>query len=365
MDTAALSEAKSAQSDAVTSFETLTPAAGMARFPVLDGWRGISILLVLAGHLFPLGPKRFGLNECFSTLRVAIFFTLSGFLITTTLLNRPNVIEFLIRRLCRIVPVAWVFTLIALTLAHASWERYLAQLLFYSNLPPYWVTDYTGHLWSLCVEMQFYFTIALVCALFGRRGLWSIPVLALLVTAYRIESHTYLAIVTIRRVDEILAGGTLALVCNTPHLPAVRRFLTWMSPLVLLPFAFGASHQYFGPLDYLRPYLVASMVGSTLLFAGDSGTARYLQSKWLVYIAAISYALYIFHPVVGWGWFGSGSKVLKYVKRVPELAAVFGLAHLSTFYFEDYWIRFGKRWSKRLASGRPGVSTGLPEKTAA
>ena len=144
MDTAALSEAKSAQPDAVTSFETLTPAAGMARFPVLDGWRGISILLVLAGHLFPLGPKRFGLNECFSTLGMAIFFTLSGFLITTTLLNRPNVIEFLIRRLCRIVPVAWVFTLIALTLAHASWERYLAQLLFYSNLPPYWVTDYTG-----------------------------------------------------------------------------------------------------------------------------------------------------------------------------------------------------------------------------
>jgi peptidoglycan/LPS O-acetylase OafA/YrhL len=38
-----------------------------------------------------------------------------------------------------------------------------------------------------------------------------------------------------------------------------------------------------------------------------------------------------------------------YAKRGPELAAVFGLAHLSTFYFEDYWIRFGKRFSKRFS----------------
>jgi hypothetical protein len=37
-----------------------------------------------------------------------------------------------------------------------------------------------------------------------------------------------------------------------------------------------------------------------------------------------------------------------YAKRIPELAAVFGLAHLSTFYYEDFWIRKGKNWSKRL-----------------
>ena len=30
---------------------------------VLDGWRGVSILLVLSSHLLPLGPKRWQLNE--------------------------------------------------------------------------------------------------------------------------------------------------------------------------------------------------------------------------------------------------------------------------------------------------------------
>ncbi len=34
----------------------------MQRIPILDGWRALSILLVLAGHLLPLGPHRWGLN---------------------------------------------------------------------------------------------------------------------------------------------------------------------------------------------------------------------------------------------------------------------------------------------------------------
>jgi peptidoglycan/LPS O-acetylase OafA/YrhL len=334
--------------------QTLIPMAGMPRFPALDGWRAISILLVLAGHLFPLGPKRFAMNESIAALGMAIFFTLSGFLITTTLLHRPSVAEFLTRRLCRIVPLAWIFTLIALTITHVSASYYFAQLLFVSNVPPFWLTEYTAHLWSLCVEMQFYIGIAVIFFLFGRRGLWSIPLLCLAVTAHRIQTHTLISIVTTVRVDEILAGGILALACNTPHLPWIRKFLTWVSPFALLPLAIVAASSFGGPLNYARPYFVASMVGSTLFASGKAKKAAFLETKWLAYIAAISYALYILHPIVGWGWLGSGSKLLKYAKRIPELAAVFGLAHLSTFYFEDFWIRRGKIWSRRF-SGKPSA----------
>ncbi len=302
----------------------------------------------MSGHLFPLGPKEFRLNETFAALGMAIFFTLSGFLITTTLLHRPSVGEFMIRRLCRIVPLAWVYTVVALTVAQAPASFYLAQLLFYSNLPPFPLTEYTGHLWSLCVEMQFYFAIAAVFLFFGRRGLWSIPVVCLLVTMHRIQQHEFVSIVTSVRVDEILAGGTLALVCNTPHLPWVRKFLTWVSPLALLPFAIASSNTLSEGLAYLRPYLVTGMVGASLFYANKPAVTRHLEAKWLAYLAAISYALYIFHPIVEWGWLGSGPKIVRYVKRVPELAAVFALAHLSTFYFEDFWIRLGKQWSQRV-----------------
>jgi len=330
--------------------ETTQPLAGMPRFPALDGWRGISISLVLAGHLFPLGPKYLNMNECIAALGMAIFFTLSGFLITTTLLHRPSVIEFLIRRLCRIVPLAWLFALIALALAKASLYYYIAQMLFFANLPPVWLTDYTGHLWSLCVEMQFYIAIALIFLAFGRRGLWSIPILCLLVTAHRIQEHALLSIVTSVRVDEILAGGTLALVCNTDRLPWIRKLLVWVNPFALLTLAVAASNTLCGQICYLRPYFVAAMVGATLFRVG--GTEKFLKVKWLAYIAAISYALYVLHPIVEWGWFGSGTKMVKYVKRIPELAAVFGLAHLSTFYFEDFWIRKGKHWIKRISLHR-------------
>jgi peptidoglycan/LPS O-acetylase OafA/YrhL len=327
-------------------YETLAPV-GMPRFPALDGWRGISILLVMTGHLFPLGPSRLGANAAVPAFGMAIFFTLSGFLITTTLLYRPSVSEFLIRRLCRIVPAAWAFSLVALTLAGVPASVYIAQLLFYSNLPPFWLTNYTGHLWSLGVEVQFYVSIAFIFLLFKRRGLWSLPFLCLAATSYRIYSHTTISIVTSLRADEILAGACLALVAYYPRAVGLRRAFQSIGPLILLPLAFAACFSQSGPLGYARPYLVAMLVGTTLFGDRLTGRARLLQARWLVYIAAISYALYILHPIVSWGWLASGSKVVKYVKRVPELAAVFGLAHLSTFYYEAFWIRMGKKWSNQ------------------
>lgn len=53
----------------------------------LDGRRGI--LLVLAAHLLPLGPKSLSVNATAGPMDMALFFTLSGFLITWLLLHHP------------------------------------------------------------------------------------------------------------------------------------------------------------------------------------------------------------------------------------------------------------------------------------
>ena len=63
----------------------------------------------------------------------------------------------------------------------------------------------------------------------------------------------------------------------------------------------------------------------------------------LAYIATISYALYIIHGGLEHTWLGDGEKIIKYVKRPLLFAATFLLAHLSTFYFEKYWIDLGKK----------------------
>ncbi|HKT54985.1 MAG TPA: acyltransferase family protein, partial [Caulobacteraceae bacterium] len=75
---------------------------------VLDGVRAVSILLVLSGHLLPLGPKVLGLNAPAATGGMSLFFVLSGFLITRFLLESDSLVEFYVKRLARIVPLAYL-----------------------------------------------------------------------------------------------------------------------------------------------------------------------------------------------------------------------------------------------------------------
>jgi peptidoglycan/LPS O-acetylase OafA/YrhL len=326
------------------------PSATPDHLQVLDGWRGLSILAVLACHQLPLGPKSWGLNEPMGVLGMVVFFTLSGFLITSFLLRGHGVGDFLIRRICRIVPLAWLGLIVGLWMAHAGRALYLPNFLFYANLPPFHLTEVTAHFWSLGVEVQFYLTIALVYGVLGRRGLLVIPVVALAVTALRISAHEYVSIVTWLRVDEILAGGTLALLCAGEFGKAAKSALGWSNPYLLLVLLLASTHPAAGPLNYLRPYIAALLVGRTLIGPATAMHAP-LRSRLLAYIAAISYALYVVHPLLGATWLGSGSTIVKYAKRPLLIMATFGVAHLSTFYYESRWIALGKRLSTRRRKG--------------
>ena len=76
--------------------------------PILDGWRALSILLVLAGHWLPLGPAEWQLNASVAASGVVLFFCLSGFLMTEFLSADPRVGVFLVKRLFRIISLAWL-----------------------------------------------------------------------------------------------------------------------------------------------------------------------------------------------------------------------------------------------------------------
>jgi peptidoglycan/LPS O-acetylase OafA/YrhL len=315
---------------------------------VLDGWRGISILLVLAGHLLPLGPGRWRLNETAGPMGMAIFFTLSGFLITRFLWVRPDVRNFLIRRLFRIVPIAWLGMTVVLLMAQAPPATWLAHFGFYANLPPVRLTDPGAHLWSLCVEVQFYLGVALVVSLVGRKGLFVLPLACVAVTAGRIWNGAEIGIVTWFRIDEILAGCIVALSFEGALGARPRRLLRWLSPFPLLVLLAASGHPDSGWLNYLRPYLAAALVGSTLVDPPPA-LARLLGGRALGYIAAISYALYVIHHPLIYTWLGSGDRLEKYLKRPLLIGATFLLAHVSTFHFEKPLIAVGKR----LAEGRP------------
>ena len=144
--------------------------------PSLNGLRAISILLVITSHLqiqyaiFPrnlptyLFPIRYLFED--GHLGVSVFFIISGFLITTLLLNEEDsyksvsLKKFYIRRTLRIFPAYYTLLLF----------YFILQSLGYINLPKYswlssltytkyfnWYLDwYTAHCWSLSIEEHFY-----------------------------------------------------------------------------------------------------------------------------------------------------------------------------------------------------------------
>lgn len=143
--------------------------------PSLDGWRAIAIILVIFAHgkdsYLKYASEYISSNaEILSSIGltgVKIFFGLSGFLITTKLLNEEveygniSISSFYIRRCFRILPAAilFMFTIGVLALSgiiDVSLGRWLSTLLFASNYSFADSTWYLGHFWSLAVEEHFY-----------------------------------------------------------------------------------------------------------------------------------------------------------------------------------------------------------------
>lgn len=251
----------------------------------------------------------------------------------------------MLRRAARIVPLAWLALLILMT-----WRPYDAgtiarNLLFTANLPPASLLDGGHHLWSLGVEMQFYALAALLCFAFGRtRGLLLVPLLCVAVTVARVVAREPISIVTWHRIDEVLAGGMLALIYagRFGSREWLARVPTWAMVIALVV----TSNPWSGPLQYFRPYAAALLVGSTLVTAPPR-LNWVLTVPPMLLVAEISYALYVIHGVLTDTWLGADPD--KYLKRPLLLALTFALAYLSTRYYEKPISRYVRRLEKRWA----------------
>ena len=323
-----------------------------AHLSVLDGWRGLSILLVLAAHLLPLGPHSLLLNHSAGVFGMVIFFILSGFLITSFLLKDQRIGGFLVKRFCRVLPLAWLYLVIALVLSVVPLSKWASHMLFYANLPledgfPNDLLPMTEHLWSLCMELQFYVGVALLVAMLPKRGLLLLPFIGMAFTALRWHDGVIASSISYYRIDEILAGCTLALVYHGVFGVRARDFLR-IVPLwpvaVLLAFSSMPQGQW---LNFLRPYLALLLVGGSLM-QPTSLLVRVLHNRMLVFVAGISYALYVIHPMLTFTWLGSGDVIVKYLKRPLFFAVLFMLAYGSTFYYESWFMKRGKRWADKV-----------------
>lgn len=312
-----------------------------SRLPSLDGWRALSILLVLGGHserVYRYSPKWVPVFRWSDGgLGVLCFFVISGFLITWLMLmenehrGRISLKHFYIRRALRILPVFFAFMLTVAALQYftpysQNWVEWIGNLTFTQNFIDSPHT--TAHLWSLSVEEQFYLLWPVTLAYLIKRGANTRQLLSFLALPFlaapfcrAIGHHPATS-----RFAPFLAGRSffsyfdlLAIGCACAvYMAYVRR--TGVSQLlfhthrrmvlfaglmcVLVPYALDKFHETSFVLQVLRVTVIPSFeaLGFALLmmqsvFLPDWGVYRVLNRRWICQIGVLSYSMYLWQQI--------------------------------------------------------------------
>jgi peptidoglycan/LPS O-acetylase OafA/YrhL len=297
------------------------PASKSNRIATLDGWRCVSIFLVLFTHYQSEYLGRY-FNSNWTVLGihgVTVFFVISGYLITSGFINGSysSLKEFYTKRFFRLMPAAWSYLLLLSVLAFVTTSKVSIALagcmLFYRN----YVNDdshnrCTSHFWSLSIEEQFYLFWPILLIRLGRRGALIFAALAIAcLSVYRtIRWESYSSLTLFHRsevrIDSILFGCLLALVLEYGR---VKSFITRHAPWIFALSAslFIADTYFYHVLVPAHECLaIALMIGSTSL-RPRMIVSRFLELKPLKFIGQISYGIYLWQQTFltrGWGYYG-------------------------------------------------------------
>lgn len=387
----------------------------------------MAILLVVALHMDVLACGWIG---------VQVFFVLSGYLITRILFAtrhlpfKAYLRHFYIRRALRIFPlyfsylfvIAFIFLVLVGSRPETNtvlddvspldlhgnailFRRYAAYLFTYSynltHLSPNWSFSFWfGHLWSLCVEEQFYLLWPFAIYFIPRKH---IPAFCVVVIAIGpvirllVANHVWLELHTLRDVGDCVywftgsqidafAWGAWVAVSPRWWNTSSRRLLPYCVGLVLslgivnlwdmkhafhdfpisslgYPLAMISNGEHiwgYSVLNALFALCVAFLVGS--------GRPHLLEHKYLVAIGRISYGMYLFHWIVligvqfamraitssvvvadPWSLSGIVVRLCFLLNRTVALVLIILLASLSYRYFESRFLSLKKKYSRLTA----------------
>ncbi len=293
------------------------PAAatsGSGRVPGLDGIRGVAVTLVVLSHIGWPGFSGGGASG------VTVFFTLSGFLITSLLLTeydrsgRIDLAAFWVRRGLRLLPALWFYVavtaIVYLALGLSSLREMasmaLPPLFYYSN----WTAENSlgpfNHTWSLAVEEQFYIIWPLIVlfALVRLPRRW-VPILLIGLAVASVWWRLHLGLssddgyyAATRRTDtnafSLLTGAALAAAIRVVGRP--RRLPAFVVDvalvlLIAIPVALGKQFQISGVTApvYVTVLTLVLVVGSI------GGSRSLLDSSSLRFLGRVSYGWYLWH----------------------------------------------------------------------
>jgi peptidoglycan/LPS O-acetylase OafA/YrhL len=298
--------------------------ARMQRVKELDSIRGLASLVIVVYHLWLIKVGVLG-------AAVDLFFVLSGFLITSILLNNPMsgrfLISFYARRSLRIWPIYYLSLLFLVFInPHTAEPGSLDGLPYFAtftqNVTFYWSGSAPAfipafrHTWSLAIEEQFYVFWPALLWLTGRRGipLVTAGLIGLAVCTRILQFNSW---ILATHCDGLALGALLSYLIATPSLgiPGRKpRFLAlglgaasfWMGSALAVRLASPAwQASLLIPLQSLRMFSLNlaffALVGLTVRHAGHPWLGI-LRRRELVYLGQISYGLYLYHHIVFMLW---------------------------------------------------------------
>jgi peptidoglycan/LPS O-acetylase OafA/YrhL len=341
--------------------------------PALDGLRAVAITLVVCFHFFGLRGGYLGVD---------LFFVLSGFLITTLLLEERarfraiSFSRFYLRRALRLFPALWVFLAASLVIYAALGSGLRGQLkavllgfTYTTNLgviTGHWDGRF-GHLWSLAVEEQFYLVWPLVLVLVLRTRRVSLRTFGLATAATATATmlarlaatpdHVPIRIdsASVTRFDSVLLGCAAALVFASAAGTAFRRAATSLPVAAaalgvcayLVATASGARTVYHG-LTYAFALAFAFVLVAVVKHEDSPRWTAWLRRPLtvppVVFLGRISYAVYLWHlEVMIWcAQKELPQRIGSAWTHVVEIAATLAVATASYYLVERWFLR--RKW---------------------
>lgn len=349
--------------------------------PAIDGIRALAVLMVIGFHSATPGAAG-------GYLGVDVFFVLSGFLITTLLLDELektgdlNVHQFYLRRFLRLTPALLLMLGAYLILAPLAWPsmalhtdvRDVLISTFYLSdyASAFWsLPRYLRHTWSLSVEQHYYVLWPLLLLVltkrFNRTQLAvALSALYVVFMGWRIYCdlqgdtgymHSYYRFDT--RLSGLTAGSLMAALMGNLRRPAVpqRANLAAMAGLAVIALCswrfhvesssamiFGISAVEISTLSLI--YVAVKVEGSFV--------QRALAHPLPAFIGKMSYGIYLWHyPIFVYLW----DRYPWYVILIGGGTVSLMLATVSYYTIE----RFARRYARTLKASAASPTVRGPE----
>jgi peptidoglycan/LPS O-acetylase OafA/YrhL len=348
----------------------------LSYIPELDALRALAVVMVLCCHFSNISGIKWNLE--YGNKGVDIFFSLSGFLITSILLktkenklisSKQKIYKFWIRRALRLFPLYFIFLLffnICTNVFHLK--------LLWRNEYNIWFFTYTPniymylhgvkniypfiHLWSLGIEEQFYLFWPFIVLFLSPK--WIIRVLLAMIgfsLFLSIRGYSSYDFLPFSKFHILGSGAILAYALHYKNDSALLKYIIKFRQLLfLISFCMLSAILFFEsthPLLYFYEQIFLS-VGTLLilvltLYGWGPIPQYFFRSKPIQYIGKISYGLYLLHLPVPLLLLVVENKTGVHINNPVILFCFyflisFILASISYKYFESYFLKLKDRF---------------------